>query len=157
MKQVLGTRRWAHAVLGIAGLVCLGAATAGELDPKAVAFQTPGQIKWVESRNGSSASAIIAGDPNKEGLYVQMVKWHAHHNSTPHSHPHDRFITVLSGTWWVGTGTNYDMNNTVPMTAGTVVTHFGNQIHYDGAKDEDCVLEIIGMGPATATSANSKQ
>jgi quercetin dioxygenase-like cupin family protein len=130
---------------------------AGELDPKAVAFQPLDQVKWVESRNGSSASALISGDPTKEGsLYVQLMKWHPHHNSTPHYHPHDRFITVLSGTWWVGTGTNYNMNTTTPMKAGTVVTDFANEVHYDGAKDEECVLEIVGIGPATTIPATAR-
>jgi quercetin dioxygenase-like cupin family protein len=153
MNRVFALRRLAHVLLVMAAFVWLGAASPGELDPKAIAFQTPGQIKWVESGNGASASAIITGDPTKEGLYVQLMKWHPHHNSTPHFHPHDRFITVLSGTWWVATGSNYDMNNAVPMKAGTVVTHFGNQIHYDGAKGEECVMEIVGMGPATSTPA----
>ena len=141
------------AVLGFFGW--LGTVRAGELDPKAVGMLKPGDVKWVESRNGASASALIYGDPSKEGLYIQLMKWHAHHNSTPHSHPHDRFITVISGIWWVGTGTKYDMDSTVPMTAGTVVTDYANEIHYDGAKDSDCVLEIVGMGPATTTPAPS--
>jgi hypothetical protein len=37
------------------------------------------------------------------------------------------------------------------MKPGTVVTHFGNQIHYDGARDEEAVIEIVGMGTAEAT------
>jgi quercetin dioxygenase-like cupin family protein len=73
--------------------------------------------------------------------------------SHPHFHPHDRYITVLSGTWWVGTGKNFDVDSTVPMPAGTFVVHYGGQIHFDGAKDTDAVLEIVGEGPATATSA----
>jgi hypothetical protein len=28
-----------------------------------------------------------------------------------------------------------------------VVTHFARQFHYDGAKDEPVVLEIVGEGP----------
>ena len=42
------------------------------------------------------------------------------------------------------------------MKAGSVVTHFGKQVHYDGAKDEEVVLEIVGMGPATSTPAEVK-
>ena len=58
--------------------------------------------------------------------------------------------TVLSGTWWVGTGNKYDPANlTVPMKQGTFVTHFGNRVHWDGAKDEDATLLIIGEGPVT--------
>jgi hypothetical protein len=30
------------------------------------------------------------------------------------------------------------------------------QIHYDGAKDSEAVLEIVGDGPATATPAEEK-
>jgi quercetin dioxygenase-like cupin family protein len=134
----------------------LGTARAGEIDSKAVAILKPAEIKWVESRNGSSASATLYGDPTKEGLYIQLMKWHPHHNSMPHSHPHDRVITVLSGTWWKGTG-KYDMESTVPLGPGTVVTDYANEFHYDGAKDEECVLEVVGIGPATTMPAPSRQ
>ena len=33
------------------------------------------------------------------------------------------------------------------------MTHYGKQVHWDGAKDEDAVLLIMGEGPATATEA----
>ena len=63
---------------------------------------------------------------------------------------------MLKGTWWVGSGTKYDPNATVPMPAGTFVTHYGQQVHFDGAKDEDAVLLIVGLGPATSTLAEEK-
>jgi hypothetical protein len=37
------------------------------------------------------------------------------------------------------------------MHAGTFVTHFGKQVHWDGAKDEDAIILIVGEGPATIT------
>ena len=76
--------------------------------------------------------------------------------SRPHFHPYDRYITVISGTWWVGTGTKYDPNTTVGMPPGSFVTHYAKGIHWDGAKDADCVIEIVGMGPATTTNAEVK-
>jgi hypothetical protein len=42
------------------------------------------------------------------------------------------------------------------MPAGSFVTHFGKQIHYDGAKDSEAVIEIVGEGPATAPPAEVK-
>ena len=42
------------------------------------------------------------------------------------------------------------------LAAGTFVTHYGQQVHFDGAKDEDAVLLIVGLGPATATPAEAK-
>ena len=148
------SRRIVAAALVIA---LLGPAAAVELNPAAVIYKLPDQIAWKDNPNGANANAVLVGDPSKPGLYVVLNKWKAgNHFSRPHFHPNDRFITVLSGTWWVGSGTKYDPNNTVPMPAGTFVTHFGKQVHYDGAKDVDAVLLIVGEGPATSTPAEEK-
>ena len=124
--------------------------------PAAVAFTLPDKIEWKQG-SARSQQAILVGDPSKPGLYVVMQKWLPGGMSRPHFHPNDRFITVLKGTWWVGTGTKFDPSSTVPMQAGTFVTHFGKQVHYDGAKDEEAVLLITGEGPATSTPAEVKQ
>jgi len=134
-----------------------GVAHAAELNPAAVTYKLPDQIQWSAPSPAGNQNAVLVGDPGKEGLYVQLVKWLAgNHFSHPHFHPHDRFITVLKGTWWVGTGTKYDPGATVPMPAGSFVTHYGQQVHFDGAKDEDAVLLIVGEGPATSTGAEVK-
>ena len=69
--------------------------------------------------------------------------------SRPHTHPFDRHVVVVSGTWRVGTRATYDPASTTPMPADIVVTRCANQPHYDGAKDEPCVVAIVGEGPAT--------
>jgi hypothetical protein len=135
--------------------VGLGSATAGDLNPAAIAYVLPDKIEWKQTSPGSQ-QAILAGDPSKPGLYVVMNKWLPGNMSRPHFHPNDRFITVLKGTWWMGTGNTFDPASTVPVPAGTFVTHFGKQVHYDGAKDEECVLLITGEGPATATRVDQK-
>jgi quercetin dioxygenase-like cupin family protein len=129
-------------------------ATTADLNPAAIAITLQKDIKWVEGRG--SDNAILAGDPTKPGLYVELTRWHKNSNSRPHSHPYDRYITVLSGTWWVATGTEYNLDRMVPLPAGTHVTHFAKEIHWDGAKDEECVLEIVGMGPANSTQPQGK-
>jgi hypothetical protein len=122
-----------------------------ELDPKAIAIQLPKDIKWV--RNGGAETAVLIGDPAKPGLYVVLQKWLPHNNSRPHFHANDRFITVISGTWWVNTGAKYDPDGFKPVPAGSFVKHFANEIHYDGAKDAECILQIVGIGPATSVPA----
>lgn len=126
--------------------------SAAELDPKAISIQLPDEIHWVANPGGSE-TAILLGDPSKPGLYVVLTKWHSGHNSKPHSHPHDRYITVLSGTWWMGTGADYKPDQLTPIPAGSFVTHFANEVHYDGAREGDVILQIVGMGPATPTPA----
>ena len=59
---------------------------------------------------------------------------------------------------WVGTGPKFDPEHgTVPMPAGSFVTHYGKQVHWDGAKDEDAVLLIMGEGPATSTEVTEEK
>jgi quercetin dioxygenase-like cupin family protein len=135
--------------------IALGSMQAAQLDPKAISIQLPKEIKWVATAGGSE-QAVLAGDPSKPGLYVVLTKWLPNRNSRPHSHPNDRFITVLKGTWWVNTGPNYDPAGMKPVPAGSYVVHYGGQIHYDGAKDEEVILEIVGMGPANSTSGERK-
>src|SRR6266480_5620637 len=123
-------------------LLAAGAAFAADLNPAALVYKSPDQLKW---RDPSSAAginqAVLVGDPEKPGLYVVMNRFKPGNFSRPHFHPNDRFITVIKGTWWVATGNKFDpANSTVPVPAGSVVTHYGKQVHYDGAKDEDAVL-----------------
>ena len=141
------------------GVLALSAAAAygGELNPAALTFKLPDQIEWKSpSPDAGVQQSILVGDPAKPGLYMVLTKWLPGHMSRPHFHPNDRFITVLKGTWWVGTGSKFDPDNTKPMPVGTFVTHFGKQVHYDGAKDEEAVLLIVGEGPATVTPAEEK-
>ena len=65
---------------------------------------------------------------------------------------------VFAGMLSIGCAAELDpaAANTTPMTAGSFVTHFGKQVHWDGARDEDAVLLIMGEGPATSTGAESK-
>ena len=75
----------------------------------------------------------------------------------PSAFPSQRSVHhLLKGTWWVGTGTKFNPDSTVPMPAGAFVTHFGKQVHYDGAKEGETVLLIVGEGPATITPAEEK-
>jgi hypothetical protein len=157
MMPIKCVGKYVAALILAVGLAWTGAAVAGDINPAAVAFKLPDQIPWkANPDNPGVQSAVLAGDPSKPGLYVVMTKWLAGHMSHPHFHPNDRFITVLQGTWWVGTGTKFDPDSTVPMPTGSFVTHFGKQIHYDGAKEGDTVLLIVGEGPATATPAEVK-
>ena len=148
------TRRLALLLAPAFSLMLAAGAPAGsaELNPAAIAYTLPDKIEWKTNPNNPGVrTAVVTGDPSKPGLYVVLTKWLPGNMSRPHWHPNDRFITVLSGTWWVGTGEKFDPDSTVPMPAGTVVTHFGKQVHYDGAKDVETVLLIVGEGPATST------
>ena len=127
-----------------------------EVDRAAVDFIVPSDIKWVRNAAGTNESAALFGDPSKPGPYVVRLKWLPGNMSRPHFHPNDRFFVVISGTWWMGTGEKFDPENTVPVPAGSYVIHYGGKVHYDGAKSEETVIQVWGMGPATSTPAEKR-
>lgn len=131
-------------------------ASAGELNPAAITITKLEDIKWVDNAARTAAQSVIYGDPSKPGPYAYFVKWKAGNMSRPHYHPNDRWIAVLSGTWWVGTGEKFDPQSTVAVSAGSFVLHNGKGIHYDGAKEGDVILMIHGEGPATSVPAEKK-
>src|SRR5436305_14608222 len=133
-------------------------AGAAELNPAALIYQAPDQIKWRDPLGVSGVNqAVLQGDPTKPGPYIVMNRFKPGNCSRPHFHPNDRFITVVKGTWWVATGNKFDTNNMVPMPTGSFVTHFAKQVHWDGAKDEEAWVLIVGDGPATLTRVEEAQ
>ena len=123
--------------------------TAAELDARSVEFKTAKDIKWVRNSAGTNEQAILFGDPAKPGPYVVRIKWLPGNFSKPHFHNSDRFFVVISGTWWVGTGKAFDKESTVPIPAGSYVIHKGGQVHFDGAKGEEAIIQVSGIGPVT--------
>ena len=55
---------------------------------------------------------------------------------------------MLKGTWWAGTGENFDPDSTTPVPAGGFAIHAPREVHYDGAKDEEAIVQISGIGPS---------
>lgn len=125
------------------------------IDPTHVTYLWPSQIHW-RGRPGGPQMAALVGDSTKPGFYIVLMKFPPHLMSHPHFHTYDRYATVLSGTWWVGTGTKFQPDKMVPMPAGSFVTDLAGKVHYDGAKDGWVVLEICGQGPVTMTPAETK-
>jgi hypothetical protein len=122
-----------------------------ELNPKAITYTLPDQLDW--KKGSITDTVMLQGDASKPGLYIELMRWHAHNMSRPHSHDTARYITVVSGTWWVGTGDKFDPDSTKAMPAGSYVVDVPNEVHFDGTKDEECVLLIVGMGPMKTLGA----
>jgi quercetin dioxygenase-like cupin family protein len=98
--------------------------------------------------------AILQGNPSSSGLYIIRVKFSPGTMTRPHSHPDDRFVTVMQGTWYAGTGTVFDPENTQGLPAGSLMKHPAGAAHFDGAKDEEVIVQIMGIGPSKTVYAN---
>ena len=147
-------RIWNPLRVFCAALACI-AAFAVRADPPADVMNIlrEADVKWVESKVALGVStAVISGNPAIPGQpYVVRARFAPGVFSPPHFHPETRFIVVLKGTWWVGSGPKWDKDATTPVPAGSFVVHHPNKIHYDGAKNEEVIVQISGMGPGTTT------
>lgn len=130
------------------GLVAPSAPVRAETDDKGFVRTRPEQIDLTKGL------AAVEGDPAKPGLYVARVKFEPHNFSMPHWHNTDRHIVVLKGTWYMGVGEKFDPATAVPMPAGSYVKHPAGAPHWDGAMDEEVVLQIVGEGPVTTELVN---
>ena len=138
--------------LGGCGLLCaallLGfGASAQVVEPDAHDFMiaTPQDLMPKEGR-----TVNVYGDPSKPGLYVIQITWAPGAGSRPHYHDQARYINVLKGTWYVATGPESDVYNPDSMravTAGTFIYEPPGGHHYDMAKDEEVIVQIMGIGP----------
>ena len=138
-------------LLAAAALAALPAAAAEapyKLDPRIMAHFNLKDVKWVAYSVKGAEQYKLFGDSEKPGPYAVLIKWPPGEMSRPHCHLEERYVTVRQGTWWVGEGPKFEPERTVPMPAGSVVTHHAHGLHYDGAKGEPAIIEIVGMGPA---------
>ena len=121
--------------------------------------RTPEQIPWKDIPDGHGAQlATLAGDPAGHGIYVQRVRFPPHVMDHPHWHPNDRYVTVLKGTWYAGTGTIFDPARAVPMKPGSYMLHPAHAVHWDGSNtDEEVIVQIVGLGPADTVQQDPSQ
>jgi len=109
----------------------------------------PDELRWREEPNfGGLKLAVVDGDPSKAGVYVIRVRFPPGVMTRPHRHHEDRLVTVISGTWYAGTGSTFDPDATVPMPPGSFMKHPAGAAHFDGAKSEAAVVQIVGVGPS---------
>jgi quercetin dioxygenase-like cupin family protein len=144
----------------VAAIVALGLFTAplaiaGQPDPETMVAVKPDALVWKDYPGLPGVKvAVVFGDPSQEGPYTIRVKFAPGVMSRPHYHPEARYVTVLKGTWWAGTGDKFDRDSTIPFPAGTFAMHYPRKVHYDGAKDEEVLVQISGIGPSGTIPVN---
>ncbi len=128
-------------------------ARAGKIDPSMTQVTSANEIQWKPWSGGPPHAAEMAtlyGGLDEPGLYVVLMKWYPGYMSAPHSYRTDRLSVVLSGTWWVNSGADFDPENTVPVRPGGFVRRVAGTPHYDGVKKgapEPAVIALFGTAP----------
>lgn len=98
-------------------------------------------------------AAVLAGDPTKEGPFTIRLSFPDGYKVSPHWHPTTEHVTVLSGTFHVGTGDTFDKAKTEALGAGGFVMMPATVRHYAWAEGAT-VVQVHGTGPFAITYVN---
>jgi hypothetical protein len=91
---------------------------------------TPSEFQFPQQGNPGTGSSgvsgiqtvVLKGDPNETGVYTIMLRVPAHTQIAAHSHRDDRVATVVSGTWRIGYGDEFDESKLKPLPPGSLYT-----------------------------------
>lgn len=120
-----------------------------------ITIQQTDELKWQDYPGLPGVKfVVIAGNPREAGPYTIRAKFAPGTMSRPHWHPEARFVTVMQGTWWAGEGDVLDPEKTTPVKVGGFAIHTPGKVHYDGAKDEEVIVQISGIGPSGTNVVN---
>src|SRR2546430_7989193 len=108
-----------------------------------------GDLKWGDAPPGlppGAKLAVLAGDPNKKGLFTVRMQAPAGYKVPPHSHPTAEHITVISGTFNIGMGDKFDEAAGKALESGGFVVLPAGMNHYAWSTG-DTLIQIHGKGP----------
>jgi quercetin dioxygenase-like cupin family protein len=105
----------------------------------------PDHIEW-EDEGGGTSGAVMLGNPQNPGFFMFLNKAHDGYTIPPHWHSRDEHLTVLSGTFLMGIGDNFDEHALQSVPAGGYIFTPGNVHHFCKTKGET-VWEVFGEGP----------
>lgn len=110
----------------------------------------PDEIQWSQRRQSPDVFyAAIYGEPAKAGPYAFRVRAQAGHSLPPHTHPDERTVTVLSGTYWSGAGEVFDESRLVAFPAGSFYVIPAGVPHFSAVLSGEVVFQEGGVGPSS--------
>jgi hypothetical protein len=124
------------------------------IDPNETQVTLPDRLQWkpaLPTAPPQSAETVpLFGATDRPGLYAVLIKWYPGYMSAPHTYVTDRLCFVISGTWWVNSGENFEPEAALPVPPSGFVRRVAHTPHYDGVKKggkEPAVIAIFGQAP----------
>lgn len=135
----------------------------GALGPSAVRAQAhtdhvmvvPGELKWsdVGSLPSGAKIAVIEGPLNEAKPFTMRLRLPANYQIPAHSHTAIEHVTVISGTFNMGTGDKLDTKATRALGPGSAAIMQIGTRHFAWNKEET-EIQVHGVGPWTITYVN---
>jgi quercetin dioxygenase-like cupin family protein len=113
---------------------------------KEVVGLTPEQVRWFTPpyyKDGRQRAQLF-GDSSKGGAWVDRVKIPSGKRVLAHTHPQDELVTVIEGTWYLGTGERFDSAKLKGYPAGSFIVIPAGVPHFVAAKEGSVIVQLSG-------------
>ena len=116
---------------------------------------TPDELKWADAPSVPPGVkvTVIEGPLNEAGPIIFRLKFPADYKLPAHWHPGIEHVTVISGTYNMGTGDKLDPSKTQPLSAGSVAIMQPKTNHFGWTKEE-AIVQVHGVGPWSINYVN---
>jgi quercetin dioxygenase-like cupin family protein len=148
----MSTRLSAVSIALAASLIAASAGWAQMGDHRMISAS---DLKWedVPSLPPGGKIAVIEGPMTDAVPFTIRLKFPANYRIPAHSHPGVERVTVLSGTFHMGTGDTLDMQKSMALSPGDMMIMQPKTDHFAWTKDE-VIVQLNGMGPWGVTYVN---
>ena len=132
-----------------------GQAAGGHHEAGAHVMVTPSELKWTDipSLPPGAKIAVIEGPMTEAVPFTAQLKFPANYRIAAHWHPAVEHVTVLSGTFHMGTGDRLDTAKTRSLPPGSTAIMQAKTNHFAWTSEETIVL-LHGVGPWGITYVN---
>lgn len=115
----------------------------------------PAEMKWADipSLPPGAKISVLEGPLNEAVPFTFRLKFPANYQIAAHWHPTIEHVTVISGTFNMGTGDKLDMTKTMALSAGAVAVMQPKTAHFAWTKEET-IVQVHGVGPWGLTYVN---
>lgn len=110
---------------------------------------TQADVEWQEgpkSLEEGSEMAVLEGNPGADGYFNMWLKLPDGYHIAPHTHPNVERVTVMSGTFLLGTGEEGLREETDRLGVGSYASMPPGMPHYAYAEGET-VVQLATVGP----------
>ena len=141
-------------IMTSAVLLALAATVASAQAP--ATSHAPPELKWGPAPAifpAGAQMAVLQGDPGGTKEFTVRLRFPNGYRISPHTHPTDEHVTVISGSFQIGMGKTFDAKSLMTLNAGGFVTAPANEAHFASAQGVT-VVQVHAMGPFALTYIN---
>ena len=120
-------------------------------------FIVPSDVRWgaaPASLPPGAQGAVLQGDPAKAGPFTLRLRLPDGYRIPPHHHPAIEHITVLQGTFVLGTGEKVDSSTEKALGSGSFAFMPAGMSHFVRTQGET-IVQLHGTGPWGITYVNA--